>query len=165
MIIELLLIYAAILWVVFKAFKIPVNKWTATTAFLIGVLGIGFILTVMNYFHPYTKEARLYYYTTPIYARVDGRVLEVPVETNVPLKKGDVLFRFDPRPFEYRVESLNGQLEKAEVRRDKSKEELDRSLETLRRGAGAEREVQSWRIKYETAKAEIEDIQAEYTGG
>ncbi len=159
MIIELALIYAAILWGVFKLFKIPINKWTATTSILIGVFGIGFLLLVMNYFHPYSREARLYYYTTPIYARVDGRVLEVPVERNVPLKKGDVLFRFDPRPFEYRVNSLKGELERAEAERDRSKEEYDRSLEVFRKGAGTEREVQSWRIKYETALADVEAIQ------
>ena len=76
MIIELILLYAAILWGVFRVFKIPINKWTATTSILIGLFGIGFLLLVMNYFHPYSREARLYYYTTPIYARVDGRVVD-----------------------------------------------------------------------------------------
>ena len=152
--------YMAILWVVFKVFNVPINKWTATTSILIGFFSIGFIVLVMNYYHPYSSEARLYYYTTPIYSRIDGRVVEVPVERNVPLKKGDVLFRFDPRPFEYKVESLQGQLQGAEAERESSKEEYDRSLSLLRKGAGSERETQNWRIKYETAIADIEAIEA-----
>ena len=156
----LIMIYAAILWIVFKVFKVPINKWTATTSILIGFFGIGFLLLGMNYFHPYSREARLYFYTTPIYSRIDGRIVEVPVERNVSLNKGDVLFRFDPRPFEYKVESLKGALEQAEVERDRSKEEYDRSLEVLGKGAGSEREVQRWRVKYQTALTDIEEIQA-----
>jgi multidrug resistance efflux pump len=156
----LILIYAAILWVVFKVFKVPINKWTATTAVLVGVFGIGLVVLVMNYHHPYSREARLYFYTTPIYSRIDGRIVEVPVERNQPLKKGDVLFRFDPRPFEYEVETLRSQLEAVKVDRDRNKEEYDRSLQLLAKGAGSERETQSWRIKYETAVAEIEETQA-----
>jgi multidrug resistance efflux pump len=35
--------------------------------------------------------------------RVTGRVTEVPVQPNSPVKKGDVLFRIDPVPFEIQV--------------------------------------------------------------
>ena len=154
------IIYVAILWVVFKVFKVPINKWTATTSILIGFFGIGFVVIVQNYYHPYSKEARMYFYTTPIYSRVQGRVVEVPVLPNVPLKKGDVLFRLNPEPFEDDVASLKGELQRAEVERDRSKEEQERSLDIFRKGAGSEREVQSWRIKYETAMADIVNIQA-----
>lgn len=154
------IIYVAILWVVFKVFKVPINKWTATTSILIGFFGIGFVVIVQNYYHPYSKEARMYFYTTPIFSRVQGRVVEVPVLPNVPLKKGDVLFRLNPEPFEDDVASLKGELQRAEVERDRSKEEQERSLDIFRKGAGSEREVQSWRIKYETAMADIVNIQA-----
>jgi len=156
----LILIYAAILWVVFKVFKVPINKWTATTSILVGFFGIGFVVIVQNYYHPYSREARYYFYTTPIFSRVQGRVVEVPVIPNVPLKKGDVLFRLNPEPFENNVNTLRGDLQRVESERDLSKEEYDRSLGLLRKGAGSDREVQSWRIKYETAMADIVNIQA-----
>ena len=156
----LILIYAGILWVVFKVFKVPINKWTATTSILVGFFGIGFVVLVQNYHHPYSREARYYFYTTPIFSRVQGRVVEVPVLPNVPLKKGDVLFRLNPEPFENNVNTLRGDLQRVESERDLSKEEYDRSLGLLRKGAGSDREVQSWRIKYETAMADIVNIQA-----
>jgi multidrug resistance efflux pump len=155
----LVIIYLAILWVVFKVFKVPINKWTATTAVLVGVLGIGWVVVIMNYNHPYSREARLYFYTTPVYPRVNGRVIEVPVEPNTTLAKGDILFRFDPSPFEDDVASLQGEMAASEVARDRYKEEYDRSLELLERGAGSERETQRWRLQYETAAADMQSIQ------
>jgi multidrug resistance efflux pump len=155
----LTLTYLALLWVVFKVFKIPLNKWTITTSILIGVLGIGLVVITMNYNHPYSREARLYFYTTPVYPRVNGRVIEVPVKPNTPLEKGDILFRFDPRPFEDDVASLRGDMKGSEVERDRVKEEFDRSLELLEKGAGSERETQRWRIQYQSALADIISIQ------
>jgi multidrug resistance efflux pump len=39
-------------------------------------------------------------YVIPISPRVSGEVTEVPIEPNKPIKKGDVLFKVDPVPFE-----------------------------------------------------------------
>jgi multidrug resistance efflux pump len=113
---ELLLIltYSAICVAVFKIFRIPVNKWTLPTAALGGIFLLTGILLVMNYNHPYTKSARIYFTTTPIMPAVKGRVVDVPVETNTQLKAGDVLFRIDPRPYEYAVEQKKALLAEAE---------------------------------------------------
>ena len=83
---ELLLIltYTAICVAVFKIFRIPVNKWTLPTAVLGGIFLIGAILLVMNYNHPFTKSARIYFTVTPIMPAVKGRVVEVPVQPNNP---------------------------------------------------------------------------------
>ena len=103
---ELLLIltYTAICVAIFRIFRIPVNKWTLPTAVLGGIFLIGFILLVMNYNHPFTDNARIYFATTPILPDVRGRVVEVPVEPNRTLKKGDVLFRVDDAPYRFEVE-------------------------------------------------------------
>jgi multidrug resistance efflux pump len=53
----------------------------------------------MNYNHPFTTNARIYFPLTPILPTVKGRVIEVPVQANTPLKEGDFLFRIDPRPY------------------------------------------------------------------
>ena len=110
----LLSIYGAVCWVVFKAFKIPLNKWTLPTAVLGGMTMLFFLLLLMNYNHPFTKEARIYFFTTPIVPTVRGPVVEVPVEANKPVKKGDVLFRIDPRPYEYTLQQKRAPLAEAE---------------------------------------------------
>jgi multidrug resistance efflux pump len=113
---ELLLIaiYSAICVAVFKIFRIPVNKWTLPTAALGGIFMIGAILLVMNYNHPFSSSARIYFATTPIMPTVKGRVTEVPVKPNTPLKEGDVLFRIDPRPYQYVVDQKKAMLAEAE---------------------------------------------------
>ena len=113
---ELLLIltYTAICYAIFKIFRIPLNKWSIPTAVLGGVVLIALILLVMNYNHPFTKQARLYFYTTPIVPVVRGEVVEVPVRPNLPLKAGDVLFRIDPRPYQYVVDQKRAALAEAE---------------------------------------------------
>ena len=110
---DLLLIatYVAICVVIFKIFKIPLNKWTVPTAVLGGILIIGALLMLMNYNHPYSETVRQYYVTTPIISEVRGRVVEVPVAPNSPVRKGDVLFRIDAKPFEDAVQGIEGELE------------------------------------------------------
>jgi multidrug resistance efflux pump len=110
----LILIYTAICVAVFKIFRIPVNKWTLPTAALGGIFMIGFILLVMNYNHPFSSNARIYFTTTPILPDVKGRVVEVPVQPNTLLKQGDVLFRVDPQPYQYVVDQKKALLAEAE---------------------------------------------------
>jgi len=124
---ELLLagIYIAFCWVIFKIFRIPVNQWSLATATLGGIIGIVLLLLVMNYNHPFTTQARLYFTVTPILPGVRGRVVEVPVTPNTPLKQGDVLFKLDPRPFQYAVDQKNAQLAEAEQNVKQLKAVLD----------------------------------------
>lgn len=113
---ELLLIltYSAICVAIFKIFNIPINKWTLPTAALGGIFLIGAILLIMNYNHPFTKNARIYFTTTPIIPDVKGRVIDVPVKANELLKAGDTLFRIDPQHYEYEVEQRRATLVEAE---------------------------------------------------
>src|SRR4029079_16664606 len=89
----LILIYTSICYAIFKIFRIPVNQWTLATATLGGIFMIALILLVMNYNHPFTKDARIYFVTTPIIPDIKGRVVEVAAEATKQLKPGDILFR------------------------------------------------------------------------
>ncbi|HSI62326.1 MAG TPA: HlyD family secretion protein [Candidatus Saccharimonadia bacterium] len=110
--IELIIgVYGGICWLLFKKFKvIPTNSYTVCTAIL-GGLGILLMIAILlSVFHPSTKDGRLYATTVPIVSQVKGKVVEVPAVANTPLKKGDVLFRLDPKPFEIEVQRLEATL-------------------------------------------------------
>jgi multidrug resistance efflux pump len=109
---ELLLIltYAGIAIAIFKIFKIPVNAFTLLTAVLGGMALIGTLLLGMNYNHPFSNQGRFYFTTTPIVPAVRGRVVEVPVQPNVPLKAGDVLFRIEDNWFRNAVKAKEAEL-------------------------------------------------------
>jgi len=96
----LILLYTSICIVIFKIFRIPVNQWSLSTAVLGGIVGIALLLIGMAYNHPFSANACIYFSVTPVYAGVRGRVIDVPVKANVPLKAGDVLFQIDPRPYQ-----------------------------------------------------------------
>jgi multidrug resistance efflux pump len=123
----LVLIYVSICIVIFKVFSIPVNQWSLSTAVLGGIVGIALLLLTMNYNHPFTTNARIYFPVTPILATVKGRVVEVPVQSNTPLKEGDVLFRIDPKPFQYVVDGKKAALAEAEQNVDQLKASLDQA--------------------------------------
>ena len=129
----LILIYVSICYVIFKVFRIPVNQWSLATATLGGIIGIALLMLIMNYNHPFTKNARIYFAVTPVMPSVKGRVIDVPVQANMPLKEGDVLFRIDPKPYEYVVAQKQAALAEAEQNVRQLKAALDQTT------AGAER--------------------------
>ncbi|MBC9250361.1 efflux transporter periplasmic adaptor subunit [Pseudomonas alcaligenes] len=146
----LVLTYTAICVAIFKIFKIPLNKWTVPTAVLGGVVIIGALIFTMNYNHPYSEVSRSYFVSTPIVPAVSGMVIEVPVEGNRILEKGDVLFRMDPTPYESRVKSLKAQLVSARA-------DQIRATELARRNVGNRRDV-------DLTTARVEDLQAQIIG-
>ncbi|HEX4409673.1 MAG TPA: efflux RND transporter periplasmic adaptor subunit [Xanthobacteraceae bacterium] len=54
--------------------------------------------------------------SVPIVPNVAGEVIDVPVTANQPLKKGDVLFRIDPAPFQAQVDAFAAQLKFEQLR-------------------------------------------------
>jgi multidrug resistance efflux pump len=139
---ELLLIaiYVAICMAVFKIFSIPINHWSLSTAALIGIFGIFLLLLGMSYNHPFTTNARIYYAVTPIFPTVKGRVTEVPVESNTPLKDGDILFRIDSKPYQYVVDQKTAELAEAEDKVAQLKQALDKASAEAER-ANAQRQL------------------------
>ncbi len=128
----MILTYAALCIAIFKIFRIPLNKWTVPTAVLGGIIMLGTVLLLMNYNHPYTKVAQTLVVTTPILPDVKGRVIDVPVQPNQWLKKGDVLFRIDPSVFQYEVDRLEAMLADAMTRDAQLEERLRAAAEQLR---------------------------------
>ena len=131
----LILLYVSICYVVFKVFKIPVTQWPLATAALGGIIGITALLLIMNYNHPFTTNARIYFAVTPVLPTVRGRVIEVPVQTNAPLKEGDVLFRIDPKPYEFVVDQKKAALAEAEQNVKQLKASLDQTTAAAERAS------------------------------
>lgn len=119
----IMLTYIGIAWTVFKVFKVPVNKWSLTTTGLIGFFIIFFIIVLMNYNHPFTSNARVYFVTTPIIPNVSAEVIEVKVQgTHQRVSKGDTLFILDHTKYYSRIKVLTTKLKLAERRLEEYKE-------------------------------------------
>ena len=127
MVVLLLLGYAAICVVIFKFLPVPVNKWSLTTAALGAVAVVGGLLAGLNYNHPFTTDGRIYFYTTAITPTVKGTVTEVDAKPNVKLKQGDLLFRIDPKPYQYVVDQKRAALAEAEQNVKQLQSSLDQA--------------------------------------
>ncbi|QIA65886.1 biotin/lipoyl-binding protein [Vibrio astriarenae] len=173
----LVMTYAALCIAIFKIFNIPLNKWTVPTAVLGGVVLVGTLILLMNYNHPFTQIGNQVFTTTPIVSGVRGRVIEVPVEPNQPLKKGDVLFKIDPEPFAAEVAKVKAKIkeasqgalglesnlvetkaavEQALAERDKALREFQRYQRGFDKGAFTEQQLDTRRQAYKASQAALE---------
>jgi multidrug resistance efflux pump len=107
-------LYALIVWLIFFKFKLlPWNATSQVIVVTIPVVGMFTLIMLLNRFAPSSADVRVIKYTIPIVPQVRGRVIEVPVEPNRPVKKGDVLFKIDPTPYMLQVKTLEAQLANA----------------------------------------------------
>ena len=120
----LLGVYSFFVWLVFIKFKwLPwTTPWKVGVA-IFPIVMIAIMLLLLNIVAPTTTDVRVVKYVVPIVSQVRGRVIEVPVENNRPVKKGDVLFRIDPTPYQNEVLSLEAKLiaDEARVGADRQK--------------------------------------------
>ena len=103
----LLAIYSFFVWLIF--FKFKWLRWTTAAAVVvitIPIMGLAGLMLLLNVYAPSALDVQVLKYVVQVLPRVTGRVIEVPVEPNRLVKKGDVLFRIDPRPFQYEVDRL-----------------------------------------------------------
>ena len=108
----LLGIYCFFVWLIFIKLKwLPWNTGTQVTVVIIPIVGMAALILLLNVFAPSSADVRVVKYSVPIVTQVRGRVLEVPIEEgNRVVKKGDVLFKIDPTPYELEVKTLEAQL-------------------------------------------------------
>jgi len=110
----LLGIYAFFVWLIFFKFKwLPWNSTSQVIVVTIPVVALATMILLVNVFAPSTNDVRIIKYVVNVVPQVGGRVIEVPVEPNRPVKKGDVLFRIDPTPYALTVKGLEAQLANA----------------------------------------------------
>ena len=103
----LILIYSFFAWLVFFKFKwLPWNITSQVITITIPIIGMTILILFLNIVAPSSPDVRVMNYVVPINPRVAGKVIEVPVEPNKPVKKGDVLFRIESTPFEIQVRAL-----------------------------------------------------------
>jgi multidrug resistance efflux pump len=115
---ELLLlgIYSALVWLIFIKKKwLPWNITSQVIVATIPIVGLTIIILFMNIVAPSSSDVRAMNYVIPIVPRVSGQVTEVPIEPNRPIKKGDVLFKMDPEPFQLAVKAAEAKLEMDKV--------------------------------------------------
>jgi multidrug resistance efflux pump len=139
----LLGIYSFFVWLIFIKLKwLPwTTPWKVGVA-IFPVVAIAAMLLLLNVFAPTTSDVRVVKYVVPIVSQVRGRVIEVPVENNRPVKKGDVLFRIDPTPYQNQVVALEARLAADEAKVGAERERLAEAQARLADAQSTEPQLQ-----------------------
>ena len=85
--------------------------WVLFILLVIAALVAYYVLA--DRYTPFTTDAYVQAYVIQVAARVEGQVVRVHVLEDQALRKGDLLFEIDPRPFEHRVALLEAKLAQA----------------------------------------------------
>ena len=103
----LLLFPVKALWALLSGARrllLSARAWVLFILLLIAALVAYYILS--DRYTPFTTDAYVQAYVIQVAARVEGQVVYVPVQENQAVKKGELLFEIDPRPFEHRTALL-----------------------------------------------------------
>ena len=178
-------VYLAIVWLVFFRFKWI--RFTPGWAVFSGLFGVHLLLIFLiglRFVAPQAANATIVQQTIQLVPRLPEPTLvtDVLVQENVPVKKGQVLFQFDRRPYEYKVQQLQANLAAAEqnvlvlkadvavatqkVARAQSEFDYARYQQQLSRrladkGAGPVEDAQKWTAQANTDEAAVKETLAE----
>ncbi|MFL6648884.1 MAG: HlyD family secretion protein [Sulfurifustaceae bacterium] len=113
----LLGIYAFFVWLIFFKFKwLPWTPISQITVVVIPIVGLATLILLLNIYAPSSADVRVIKYVVQITPQVRGLITEVNVEGNRAVKKGEVLFRIDPTPYEIDARRIEAQLALAQTR-------------------------------------------------
>ncbi len=148
-------IFATFVWLVFFKFKwLKFTKtWGIITLFfgahlfLIFVVGLRFVT-------PYSSNVKVVQHTIQLIPRLPEPTLvtAVLVAPDVPVKKGQPLFQFDRRPYEYQVQQLEAQLEAASASTVSSRYKVEQLNAGL---AAAHQDVRMYKSDLEAAEQKV----------
>ncbi|HEY5248278.1 MAG TPA: HlyD family secretion protein [Dermatophilaceae bacterium] len=177
--------YVFIIWLVF--FRLKLLKFSIAWGLVSSLVGVHVLLIFLiglRFVTPYSTDATVIQHTIQLIPRLPEPtvVMEVLVEPNVPVKKGQSLFQFDRRPYEYKVRQLEAALAQAQQGVSVLQADLEAATEQVAKhrsdliyaqaqweryrtlaskNAGSEEELQRWNSQLKSAEAALKQAQAD----
>lgn len=105
-----LCLYAFIVWLVFA--KLHWIRWTWASGTVTTLVGVLIFLVFLGLFNVLTPTGRFVIgaRVVEVTPSVSGQIVSLPLEPNVTVSQGTVLFRIDATPFELKVRQLEASL-------------------------------------------------------
>ena len=165
----LLIIYSTVVWFIFFKKKwLPWNITSQVIVVTIPIIFLAIIILFMNIVAPSAGEVRAMNYVIPISPRVSGEVTEVPIEPNRPIKKGDVLFKVDPVPFqaaakaaEATLRGLGDQLKNAAAKKEALAPRIDLAKKRVEQFTALASTGAGRRADLEQAQSDLGNLESE----
>ena len=115
MIAFLIIVYTAVVLVLFKVMRIKPTAYVIASIILAGVFMIGGVVVVWTQAAPITDKMVTSQYVVQLVPYVKGQVKVVHAQALQPMKKGDLLLEIDPAPYQYTVNQVEAQLSAAKA--------------------------------------------------
>lgn len=100
------------------------------------------------------------YLTVAVKARVDGQIVQVNFREGQPMKKGEVLFRIDPRPYQAALRQAQANALRDRAARDQARSQEQRYQDLLAKNFVSKEAYAQIRTNAETAEASAQASQA-----
>ena len=146
----LLGIYAFFVWLIFIKFRwLPWNTTSQVIVVIIPIVALSAMILTLNVVAPSSHDVRVVKYVVQVVPQVRGRVLEVPVEPNRLVRKGELLFRIDPTPYQIQLNAAKAKLAADEAR-------LNQATANLAGASAGDRELQA---QLQSARSQVAALQ------
>ena len=146
----LLGIYAFFVWLIFIKFRwLPWNTTSQVIVVIIPIVALSAMILTLNVVAPSSHDVRVVKYVVQVVPQVRGRVLEVPVEPNRLVRKGELLFRIDPTPYRIQLDAARAKLAADEAR-------LNQATANLAGASAGDRELQA---QLQSARSQVAALQ------
>jgi multidrug resistance efflux pump len=140
----LLGIYSFFVWLIF--FKFKLLPWTFVSQVItvtLPIVALTVLILCLNIYAPSSHDVRVVNYVVPINPPVRGLVKEVPIEPNRPIKKGAVLFKIDPVPYEIEVRNNEAQIDQLKVQLITAESKSRNMQEQLKSATGQRKAIEA----------------------
>ncbi len=159
----LLGIYALAVWLIFFRFRwLPWNTTAMVIVVTIPVIAMTLLVLTLNVVAPSSHDVRVVGKVLQVVPQLRGRIVELPAEGNRSYKKGDVLLRIDPTPYQASVRQLEGRLMADDAALAEAQASARQLSESVRGAAGRVGTVQA---KLSLARQRLKEHEALLAAG
>src|SRR5271170_5827093 len=163
MLIALLITFVFIVLVYLVFFKFKWLKFTpvwGVLSFFVGLHVFLIFIIGLRFVAPYSTDLKVVQHTIQLVPRLPEPTLvtAVLVKPDVPVKKGQPLFQFDRRPYEYQVSQLQAQLEASSASAVSAKYKVDQLKAGL---ASAQQDVRMYKADLDASEQKITRAKSE----
>jgi multidrug resistance efflux pump len=130
----------------------------------LGVVVLALLAALLMYARyltkPWTRDAYVRANVVGVAPRVEGPIIEIPIKDNQAVKKGDLLFRIDPRTFQAALDQAKGQLAQTQAKLIDLEANAKRAVDLLAKNVISREQYDDQVQAFEAAKADVEAAQA-----
>jgi len=157
----ILVVFSFAVWLIF--FKLKLLKFSMTwgvVSFLVGVHILLIFVIGLRFSTPYSTDARVIQHTIQLIPRLPDPTLvtAVLVQPDVPVKKGQPLFQFDRRPYEYQVRQMEGALAAAKGSMVAAESKIEQGQAGL---IAAKQDVLVRKVDVDASAAKVDRVKSE----